>query len=115
LPLDVQPQINAAAAPMQTKTTTVLNADGCMDLADKSYARDPRPLVVGCGCFVCKDARFSRAYIHHLVVAKEMVAEILLFGHNLFSLLELLRSFDSNNPACSHEAMKELIYGQMSS
>jgi hypothetical protein len=73
---------------------TPLNADGCMDLSDKTYARDPQSLVAGCKCFVCKENRFSRAYIHHLVVAKEMVAEILLFGHNLYCLLELLRKFD---------------------
>ena len=74
--------------------TPSLNADGCMDLSDKTYARNPKPLVVGCKCFVCKDNRFSRAYIHHLVVAKEMVAEILIFGHNLHCLLELLQKFD---------------------
>eukprot|EP00536_Pseudo-nitzschia_multiseries_P003024 jgi/Psemu1/322825/estExt_fgenesh1_pg.C_430024 len=91
-----------------------LNADGCMDLSDESLARDPKPLVEGCGCFVCKDARFSRAYIHHLVVAKEMVAEILLFGHNLHRLLQLLRAFDSNDPDRG-KAVKEIVYGQLPS
>jgi len=73
----------------------LLNADGCMDLSDKAYARDPKSLVTGCECFVCKENRFSKAYIHHLVVAKEMLAEILIFGHNLHYLLKLLRYFDS--------------------
>lgn len=72
-----------------------LNADGCMDMSSKIFARDPKPLVTGCECFVCKDNRFSRAYIHHLVVAKEMLAEILIFGHNLHSLLKVLQCFDS--------------------
>lgn len=76
------------------KTPPPLNADGCMDLSDKTYARDPKPLVAGCECFVCKDNRFSRAYINHLVVAKEMIAEILIFGHNLHCMLQLLQKFD---------------------
>ena len=82
----------------------LLNKDGCMDLSDKKYARDTRPLVPGCDSFVCKDNRFSRAYIHHLVVAKEMLAEILLFGHNLHCLLKLLRCFD-----CDESKRKEAM------
>jgi len=91
---------------------TALNADGCLDLSDVSFARDPKPLVEGCACFVCRDARFSRAYIHHLVVAKEMVAEILFFGHNLHCLLQLLRAFDSGDPSRGN-AVKELVFGQL--
>ena len=71
------------------------DSDGCMDLHDKRYARDARPLVVGCACLACKNDQFSRAYIHHLVCAKELVAEILLFGHNLHYLLCLCRQFSS--------------------
>ena len=79
-----------------SKEKPLFNADGCIDLSDTRYARDPRPLLPGCSCFVCRDSRFSRAYIHHLVVAKEMVAEILLFAHNLHCTLELLRKFDTD-------------------
>ncbi len=89
----------------------VLNEDGCMDLSDKKYARDPRPLVPGCDSFACLDNRFSRAYIHHLVVAKEMVAEILLFGHNLHCLLQLVRCF--NGDESQREIVKESILRQI--
>jgi hypothetical protein len=68
---------------------SLFNRDGCMDLSDKSFARDLRPLVEGCSCMACHQDRFSRAYIHHLVCAKELLAEILLFGHNLHHLLRL--------------------------
>ena len=76
-----------------TTDKTLLN-EGCMDMSCTSYARDPSPLLPGCECFVCKENRFSKAYIHHLVVAKEMLAEILIFGHNLHCMLLLLRQFD---------------------
>jgi len=74
----------------------ILNADGCMDLSDKIYARDPNPLVIGCSCFACGDNRFSKAYVHHLVCAREMLAGIIIFGHNLHCLIQLVRTFDSN-------------------
>ncbi len=90
----------------------LLNQDGCMDLSDTRYARDPRPLVPGCDSFVCLDNRFSRAYIHHLVVAKEMVAEILLFGHNLHCMLKLLRCFDGDEN--QREKVKDAILSQIS-
>jgi hypothetical protein len=100
----------------ETKTTTaakILNADGCMDMSDKMYARDPNPLVAGCTCFACKDNRFSKAYVHHLVVAKEMLAEIIIFGHNLHSLIQLLRAFDSNYN--SPDVVNEFIRRQLPS
>jgi queuine tRNA-ribosyltransferase len=86
------------------------DSDGCMDLHDKRYARDARPLMVGCACLACKNDQFSRAYIHHLVCAKELVAEILLFGHNLHYLLGLCREFNScDDPA----ALKDHIQKQL--
>ena len=97
----------------ESEDQVLLNQNGCMDLSDKRYARDPRPLVLGCDSFVCLDNRFSRAYIHHLVVAKEMVAEILLFGHNLHCLLKLLRCFDGDES--QREKVKDAILRQISS
>lgn len=75
-----------------------------LDLSDVRYARDTSPLQIGCTCLSCRPSggkddaddsssspRFTRAYIHHLVKAKEMLAETLLFAHNLHQLLELFR------------------------
>jgi len=46
------------------------------------YREDPRPLEEGCACYVC--SRFSRAYIRHLLNAKEMLGPRLVTWHNLF-------------------------------
>mmetsp|Transcript_15631 Transcript_15631/g.15565 ORF Transcript_15631/g.15565 Transcript_15631/m.15565 type:complete len:457 (-) Transcript_15631:2289-3659(-) len=89
----------------------ILNADGCMDLSDKIYARDPNPLVIGCSCFACGDNRFSKAYVHHLVCAKEILAGIIIFGHNLHSLIQLVRTFDSN--CVSPEVVNKCIRQQL--
>lgn len=76
-----------------------LNQDGCMDLTDTAFARDPQPLVPGCNCLACANDKFSRAYVHHLICAQELLADMLLFGHNLHHLLQFIRVFNSmDNP-----------------
>lgn len=41
---------------------------------------DQGPLLPGCRCFAC--SHHSRAYVHHLLNAHEMLADVLLEAHN---------------------------------
>ena len=47
-----------------------------LDLKDGKFSSDLCPLVDGCGCYTCQT--FTRAYVHHLLVTKELLAGILL-------------------------------------
>ncbi|XP_070842093.1 queuine tRNA-ribosyltransferase accessory subunit 2 [Chaetodon trifascialis] len=51
-----------------------------INLKDKRYQDDFRPLVEGCGCYCCKN--HQRAYLHHLLVTNELLAGVLLMIHN---------------------------------
>lgn len=68
-----------------------------IDLKETRFARDFDPILSKCTCLACrprmteKKPSFTRAYIHHLIQAKEMLAEILLYTHNLHQLLLLFR------------------------
>ena len=62
---------------------------GRLNLVNAAYAADPGPIDDQCTCYTCQ--RFSRAYLRHLIVAKEMLAATLLSIHNLHTLLELAR------------------------
>jgi queuine tRNA-ribosyltransferase len=53
------------------------------------YARDPRPIDETCGCYTCR--HFSRAYLRHLIVAKEMLSGTLLSIHNIYTLVHLMQ------------------------
>ena len=64
------------------RTGTAMTATGRMNLRNARYARDPRPLEEGCGCPAC--ARFSRAFIRHLVNQDEILGLRLLSLHNLW-------------------------------
>ncbi len=62
---------------------------GRLNLRNARYARDPEPLDPDCDCPAC--ARFSRAYLRHLVNQNELLGLRLLSLHNLRFLLELTR------------------------
>ena len=69
------------------RTGSALTATGRLNLRNARFARDPRPLEEGCTCPAC--ARFSRAYVRHLVNQEELLGLRLLSLHNLHFLLEL--------------------------
>ena len=55
---------------------------GRLNLMNACYERDQRPIEEGCGCPACR--RYGRAYIRHLLKAKEMLGMRLLVLHNLY-------------------------------
>jgi len=57
-------------------------------LMNASFARDERPIDETCDCYACKT--FTRAYIRHLIVAKELLAGTLVSIHNLRALIRLM-------------------------
>ena len=69
------------------RTGSALTGTGRLNLKNARFARDPRPLEEGCGCAAC--ARFSRAYVRHLINQEELLGLRLLSLHNLHFLLEL--------------------------
>lgn len=64
-------------------------SQGCRNLHNAKYSLDQAPLDESCPCPVCQ--KFSRAYIHHLFQAGEMLAMRLTVMHNLFFYNDLLR------------------------
>jgi queuine tRNA-ribosyltransferase len=62
--------------------------EGRLNMMNATFARDERPIDEDCDCYACKN--FSRAYIRHLIVAKELLAGTLLSMHNLRALIRLV-------------------------
>ena len=56
--------------------------NGKMNLLNEKYMNDPRPIDENCGCPACRN--HSRAYIRHLIKAKEILGMRLAVLHNLY-------------------------------
>ena len=82
------------------------SSEGRLNLMNASYAHDPRPIDETCDCYTCRT--FTRAYLRHLIIAKELLAGTLLSIHNLHALIQLVKdiresivdhSFENKVPA----------------
>jgi queuine tRNA-ribosyltransferase len=69
------------------RTGAALTWEGRLNMKNARFAADPRPLDEDCGCPAC--ARFSRAYIRHLVNQQELLGLRLLSLHNLRFVLDV--------------------------
>ena len=65
------------------------SSEGRLNLMNAAYARDPRPIDETCRCYTCQT--FTRAYLRHLIVSKELLAGTLLSIHNLHALIQLVK------------------------
>lgn len=77
----------------------VYTNQGKINLFNQKYERDMRPIEEGCQCPACR--RYSRAYIRHLLKAKEMLGMRLCVLHNLYfynTMMEEIRdALDAGN------------------
>jgi queuine tRNA-ribosyltransferase len=62
-------------------------AKGRINLSNAKYALSSSPIEKDCACYTCKN--FSKAYLRHLIMAKEMLSSTLLSIHNLHTLLKM--------------------------
>ncbi len=62
---------------------------GRINLMNTTYSRDANPIEPGCACYTCRT--FPRAYLRHLIMAKESLSGILISIHNLHFLIDLVR------------------------
>lgn len=76
---------------------SLFTSEGIINIKNAPYTEDPEPLDKNCGCYTCRN--YSRAYLRHLFMAKEM--SVLRFNtiHNLYYYLNLMKNI--------REAIKE--------
>jgi queuine tRNA-ribosyltransferase len=71
------------------RTEQAFTRCGPVTLSNARHRDDPRPLDDRCACPACR--KHSRAYLHHLINAKEMLGAMLLTWHNLHYYQDLMR------------------------
>ena len=76
---------------------TAMTSTGRKLLKNKEFERDFTPLDEECDCYCCK--HYTKAYLHHLIKAEEMLGQRLISIHNTHFLLNLMKNI--------REAIKE--------
>ena len=80
---------------------------GKLNLWNEKYLKDDRPIAEDCNCPTCRN--FSRAYIRHLLKAKEMLGMRLCVIHNLFyynHLMQEIRDSLDNGSFSTYKKMR---------
>jgi queuine tRNA-ribosyltransferase len=70
------------------RSATLFTRRGRIRLTHKSYKRDFYPIEPNCSCYTCRT--FTRAYLHHLFNANEVLSAILASIHNVHFYLQMM-------------------------
>jgi queuine tRNA-ribosyltransferase len=73
------------------RSATVFTSRGRIRLTHRRYKRDAYPIDTSCDCYACASGGFTRAYLHHLFAANEVLSAILCSIHNVHFYQSLMR------------------------
>ena len=68
----------------------LFTSQGALQIRHACHAKDPRPIDENCACMTCQ--KYSRAYLRHLYLAKEILSARLNTIHNIFYYLQLMKA-----------------------
>ncbi len=70
------------------RSATLFTRRGRIRLTNRNYKRDFFPVDPSCGCYTCRN--FTRAYLHHLFAANEVLSAVLSAIHNVHFYLNMM-------------------------
>jgi queuine tRNA-ribosyltransferase len=94
------------------RTGQAFTSQGVVNIKNARHADDPRPLSEGCSCPACSN--YSRAYLHHVFKAQEIISSMLLTWHNLHFYQDLMAGIRASIESGSFASFKadfEARYG----
>lgn len=79
---------DCVAPTRQGRTGSIYTKHGRINITNAQFTEDFTPLDEGCACYACQ--HFTKAYIRHLFIAKEMQGGILASIHNLYFIIHMV-------------------------
>jgi queuine tRNA-ribosyltransferase len=92
------------------RTGQAFTRRGTVNIKNARHQNDPRPLDETCSCPACRN--YSRAYLHHVFKAQEMISGMLLTWHNLQYYQDLMADMRAAISAGTFQAFREEFYAQ---
>jgi len=92
------------------RTGTAFTSQGKIVIRNAPYSEDYTPLDRECSCYTCRN--FTRAYLRHLVNAKEILGIQLLAYHNIFWYKNFLQSIRESIEKNSFSEFKKEFFNK---
>lgn len=101
---------DCVAASRAGRNGAVYTSDGRFNILNAKYKRSFVPLVEDCDCYTC--THYTQAYIHHLVRAKELLANTLVTIHNEHYVVNLVRRIREHMESGTYYEFKDEFLGR---
>jgi queuine tRNA-ribosyltransferase len=88
----------------------LFTVSGTMNICNSRFKNDIRPIQQGCGCYTCQ--HYSRAYLRHLYMTKELLAYRLNTIHNIYYYLNLMNQIRVAIRADKFQSFKKNFYAK---
>ncbi|MDY6998451.1 MAG: tRNA guanosine(34) transglycosylase Tgt [Actinomycetota bacterium] len=92
------------------RNAAVYSPNGRFNITGSRYRRDFTPIDDACDCYTC--AHYTRAYLHHLFKAKEILASTLCTIHNERFVIRLVDDIRAAIPAGRFDELREHVLGR---
>ncbi|BBX19805.1 queuine tRNA-ribosyltransferase [Mycolicibacterium duvalii] len=92
------------------RNAAVYSADGRFNITGSRYRRDFTPIDADCDCYTC--AHYTRAYLHHLFKAKEILSATLCTIHNERFVIRLVDRIRAAIPDGRFDDLREHVLGR---
>jgi queuine tRNA-ribosyltransferase len=92
------------------RNAALYSATGRFNITGARYKRDFNPIDGECDCYTC--ANYTRAYLHHLFKAKEMLASTLATIHNQRFIIGLVDTIRQSITDGDFDALREHVLGR---
>lgn len=92
------------------RNAAIYSPDGRFNITRAEFKRDFSPLVDGCECYTC--THYSKAYIHHLFKAKEILSATLATIHNEHFTVKLVDSIRASIEDGTYWEFKDEVLGR---
>lgn len=90
------------------RNAAIYTPDGRFNITNARFKRDFTPLVEGCECYTC--THYTRAYVHHLFKAKEILSSTLATIHNEWFTLRLVDAIRASiEDGCFEEFRSDML------
>jgi queuine tRNA-ribosyltransferase len=84
---------------------------GTLNIRNACYATDKAPIDGQCGCYACR--HFSRAYLRHLLLSRELLAYRLATIHNVYYFVHLLKNIRAAIMSGTFNHFRDQFYRQL--